>query len=75
MLICACRADMLVCEPSGLETSLCVCKQHARKNVNKLLAVRIFVTFGEYFLTFLYVQIKNVSYKSCGEFGAEYDKK
>ena len=55
MLICVGRADVLVCEPSGLETSLCVCKQHARKNVNNILVVRIFVTFGEYFLTFPYV--------------------
>ena len=55
MLICERRADVLVREPSGLEMSLCVCKHRARKNVNVILAVRIFVTFGEYFLTFLYV--------------------
>ena len=47
----------------------------ARNFVNNIPAVKIFVIFGEYFLTILYVYIKNVLYKSCEEFSADYHKK
>ena len=43
--------------------------------VNNIPTVKIFVIFGEYFLIFPYVYIKNVLYKSCEEFSAKYDKK
>ena len=48
---------------------------HARNFVNNIPAVKIFVVFGEYFLPFPYVYLKNVLYKSFGEFSADYDKK
>ena len=46
----------------------------AQNFVNNIPAVKIFVIFSEYFLTFPYVWIKNVLYKSCEEVSADYDK-
>ena len=48
---------------------------HARNSVSGIRSVKIFAIFGEYFLTFPYVYIKNVLYKSYGEFNADYNKK
>ena len=48
---------------------------HARNSVSGIPAVKTFAIFVEYFLTFLNVSIKNVLYKSCGGFSADYNKK